>query len=652
MKLKTPKQKILLFLKLTLLVILLGVSAVFVFRNSILQTAISKAENKLLRDYNCELKIKEAKFNGLSNLEFDQITLVPKNADTLINIKNLQTSVNLMKLLVGDIQLGKLKINDGFIQLVKNKDGKNFDAFLKNKDEKQTDSKANYAKLAYRILSQTLNLIPTDMSVKGFEFRMDDMGNKVVFDFKQLALENKKLATIINVKADNFSQDWSISGFADPRDRKADLKFFNTKNDTILIPYLDKKFNLKTSFKTIHFNLENMDMSGGELHLDGYASIERLSVNHPKIATQDVVINTARFDYHLLFGERFVAIDSTSQIQLNSIKCIPYISYTNDKDKIYALKLHVPKMKAQDFITSLPEGLFSHFKGMEADGNFSYNLNFEFQKSKPNNIIFESKLKPEGLKITKYGKADLNKLNSQFTYQAIDNGVAQRPIVVGPSNPNFTPIEAISPYLQKCVLTSEDPSFFNHRGFINEAFKQSIVKNIKTKKFSRGASTISMQLVKNVFLTREKTLSRKLEEILLVYVLENNRISSKQRMLEVYFNVIEWGPNVYGIGEASHYYFEKNPIDLSLDECLFLATIIPKPKGFMGRIDQQHQLKSFAKQQNAFLTRIMLRRNLITPNDTVGQFPVTISGAATSRLRPKIEIEKVNDTISLEEFNF
>jgi membrane peptidoglycan carboxypeptidase len=79
----------------------------------------------------------------------------------------------------------------------------------------------------------------------------------------------------------------------------------------------------------------------------------------------------------------------------------------------------------------------------------------------------------------------------------------------------------------------------------------------KTKKFSRGASTISMQLIKNVFLTREKTVSRKLEEILLVYILENNRIVSKERMLEVYFNIIEWGPNVYGIGEASRFYFRK-----------------------------------------------------------------------------------------------
>jgi membrane peptidoglycan carboxypeptidase len=67
-----------------------------------------------------------------------------------------------------------------------------------------------------------------------------------------------------------------------------------------------------------------------------------------------------------------------------------------------------------------------------------------------------------------------------------------------------------------------------------------------------------MQLIKNVF-PPKKTVSRKLEEILLVY--ENNRIVSKERMLEVYFNIIEWGPNVYGIGEASRFYFQKNPLN-------------------------------------------------------------------------------------------
>jgi hypothetical protein len=548
--------------------------------------------------------------------------------------------------------LGKLEINKGYIQLVKTKNGSNFDAFLRSKKEKTDNSEVNYAKLLNRLSSTLLDLVPTDMRVKGFAFRIDDKGNKVVFDFNQLALADKKLNTLIEVSANGFSQQWAINGFADPRGRKADLEFFNPKSDTIRLPYLDQKFNLKAGFQSIHFNLDNLTMDSGELHIDGYSSIQNLRVNHPKIAVKDVVIKNARFDYRWIVGKRFMALDSLSTVQLNTIKCNPYVSYTNETDKIYALQLNIPKMKANDFITSLPTGLFSHFEGMEAQGNFSYTLNFEYNDHQPNDIIFDSKLKPEGLKITRYGEADLNKINSEFIYRAIDKGVAQRPIIVGKSNPNFTDLNQISPYLQKCVLTSEDPSFFSHRGFINSAFKQSIVKNIKTKKFARGASTISMQLVKNVFLTREKTLSRKLEEILLVYILENNRISSKERMLEVYFNVIEWGPNVYGIGEASRFYFNKMPQDLNVNQCLFLAGIIPKPKGFMSRLENTEKFKPYAQQQNDFLMRLMFKRNLITVNDTIGNFALDISGAAKMYLKQKPTNTIDNDSLSLNEFDF
>lgn len=649
---RTTRQKVFLGLKISGALLLLGLVLLFVFRGSLLNKVMERIDAKMQRDYQCRFQVAKAEFQGLSDLEFQHITLVPNQADTLVRIDNLKTSVNFWKLFTGDIQLGKLDINRGYIQLVKTKNGSNFEAFLRSKKEKQETTEVNYAKLLNRLTSNLLDLVPTDMQVKGFAVKLDDMGHKVVFDFNQLALTDKKLNTLIEVTSEGFSQQWAVTGFADPRDRKADLEFFNPKSDTIRLPYLGQKFQLKTGFQSIHFNLENLAMDSGELHLDGYSSIRGLVVNHPKIASKDVVIQNARFDYRWVVGSRFLALDSTSTLQLNNIKCKPYVAYTNEEDKIYTLKLAIPKIKAQDFINSLPTGLFRHFEGMEAHGNFSYALHFEYNNHKPKDLIFESKLQPEGLKITQYGEADLNKINSEFTYRAIEKGVPQRPIVVGPSNPNFTPLAEISPYLQKCVLTSEDPSFFNHRGFIGEAFKQSIAKNIKTKKFARGASTISMQLVKNVFLTREKTLSRKLEEILLVYILENNRISTKERMLEVYFNVIEWGPNVYGIGEAAQFYFQKRPADLNLNECLFLATIVPKPKGFMYRFDGEQQLKPFARQQNDFLTRLMLRRKLLSETDTIGNFPLRISGSAQQYLKQKTVATVVNDSLNTEEFDF
>jgi len=649
---KFPKQKI--YKALLILVLVLGVLflGLYFFRDSLLKQAIAKVTLKMNTEYDSKFSVKSASFEGLSGIKLTDVILVPNNADTLCHIQKIETSISLSNLFIGDVQVGTLKINNGYIQLVKKGKVRNFDAFLKrDKEDSDTNEKRKYGAFAYRIISKLLNLVPTDMKLENLNFKIDDNGKKASIAINKLVLDNKELETNLHVQSKNFDQRWNIKGFADPRNKKADIRFFNLDTGAIRVPYLDERYNFKASFDSIRLNVANIDKDGSELHIDGYTSITNLKINHPKIASKDVVIKNARFDYRFLLGDDFISIDSTSTMKLNKIKVKPYISYNTEKDTVYTLKVDIPKMKAQDFIVSLPDGLFTHFQGMEATGDFNYNLDFKFNKNKPNTLVFDSKLNKQDLRITKYGEADLNKLNGEFVYRAIIQNVLQRPVLVGNANPNYTPLDQISPYLQKCVLTTEDPSFFSHRGFINEAFKQSILKNIRTKKFSRGASTISMQLIKNVFLTREKTLSRKLEEILLVYILENNRVVSKQRMLEVYFNIIEWGPNVYGIGEASHFYFQKSPSALNVDECLFLATIIPKPRKFMYQFNDEGNLKDYAVKNQKFLRNLMFRRGLLIPEDTIGQFPVYISGNARSLIRIKTPDSTAvkNDSLSMEE---
>jgi hypothetical protein len=634
----------------------IGIVLFFSFRNQLLKEAIAKVTDKMERDYDAKLSIKSAEFDGFTGVKITDITLVPKNADTLFAIQKLSTSVRFMPLLGGDIQLGTLFVENGLVQLTKKGAQKNFSAFLK-KEKNFADTgvkqKRDYADLAYKLISKGLNLVPTDMEIKNLTFKLDDNGKKAKINLQKLRLADKQLETSIDVQTNTFQQKWRIAGFADPRNSKADIAFTNRDTGAIKVPYFDERFNLKSSFDSIRIKIDNISKSGGILNIDGTSSIANLSVNHPKIATKDVLFKNATFDYHFVLDENNIGIDSSSTAVLNKIKFHPYVNLDTETDTIYTLKMAIPTMKAQDFIESLPTGLFTHFEGMEAEGQFDYHLDFEFNKNNPKALIFDSKINKKDFKIVKYGEANLNKINGPFTYRAIENDLLQRPVFVGESNPNYTPLSEISPYLRKSVLTTEDPSFFSHRGFINEAFKQSIIKNIKTKKFSRGGSTISMQLVKNVFLTREKTLSRKLEEILLVYILENNRIVSKERMLEVYFNVIEWGPNIYGIGEASQFYFQKYPSQLSLNECLFLASIVPRPKGFMWHFDSTGNLRNQGVVQQKYLTNLMLRRGVLTAEDTIYKsFPLQVTGRARSFLRITETDSTVIDSLDLDEFDF
>jgi len=653
---RTLKRRAILAAKIALIVVAVLVIGYFGFRNMVLEKVIAKVKSKTQTEYNSTFSVKEASFTGVCGIDLVDVALVPNDADTIFRIQSIKTDIDLLQLLVGRVQIETLVIKNGFAQFVQNGNKKNIDAFLKKKGdtlqkEEKTDKK-DYARQTYRILSRALNLVPVDMSLEDLTFRINDNGKKASVSLTKLRLVDKQMETSIQVNTNTFTQRWRIKGLADPRNRKADLEFFNIDTGAIRVPYVDERYNLKSSFDSIRINLSNMDMDGDELHVDGYASITGLMINHPKIATKDVLIKKARFDYNLLFGPDFIRVDSTSTGILNTLKFHPFAEYNIAGDTIYKARVAIPEMKAQDFINSLPEGLFSNFEGMVAEGSFDYKLDFMYNKNKPNRLVFKADLNKRGLKIIKYGEANLGMLNTNFVYRAFDEGRFQRPVLVGSGNPNFTPISQISPTLRYAVLTSEDPSFFSHKGFISEAFKQSIIKNIKTKKFTRGASTISMQLVKNVFLTREKTLSRKLEEILLVYVLENNRISSKERMLEVYFNIIEWGPNVYGIGEAANFYFQKHPSDLSLKESLFLASIIPRPKKFMWQFNDEGQLRSAYQYHQERLTRLMFQRGILKPEDTLYQLKsLLISGPARSYIKVKTE-DVIQPDPEMDEFDF
>jgi len=634
---------------------LLAIVSFFAFRNILLNKAIEKVSLKFRSNYQTTFTIGNASFNGISSVEIQNIIIIPDGKDTIVNIATLQSSIRFWHALFLDFRVKELQLKNGYINLVKNNEGRNFDVFLKHKSkdstsvETKSSKQTNYAEVVYHLISKILAQVPNEVLVENFALKITDDEKKESFNLQKLSLHDEQLSTSVEVVTNTFSQHWLINGFASTKNKKADVAFYNADTGKVRIPYVDERFHLITGFDSVQFKLESIEMNGDELQIKGSASVTDFLINHAKISKRDVVIDHAEFNYNYLIGDNFISLDSSSTIKFNAISFHPFIKFQNRPDTVFQLSVRTEKTKAQEFINALPEGLFNHFKGMEAEGSFTYSLDFIFNENHPDELIFESNLKKEDLKILKYGEANLSKLNGEFIYTPIEKDRPQRPIFVGAANPFYTTSDQISPYLKNCILTSEDPSFFYHHGFIDEAFRQSIIKNIKTKKFSRGASTISMQLVKNVFLTREKTLSRKLEEILLVYVLENNHLSTKERMFEVYLNIIEWGPNVYGIGEASQFYFNKRPANLTLSESLFLATIIPRPKGFMWRFEKDGSIKEFAVKQFKFLSDIMVRRNLLIPEDTAGFLSkkLVISGIAKKMIIKSDTL--INDSIIFDE---
>ncbi len=138
------------------------------------------------------------------------------------------------------------------------------------------------------------------------------------------------------------------------------------------------------------------------------------------------------------------------------------------------------------------------------------------------------------------------------------------------------PIEAISPRLIRAVLLSEDVSFFLHHGIDWEEFRLSIRQNIEEKSFSRGGSTITMQLTRNLFLSPGKNPVRKIEEMIIATMLEKKL--SKRRILELYLNTAEFGPHIYGAEAGARYHFGVSARDLTVEQACAMAAILPSPR--------------------------------------------------------------------------
>jgi monofunctional biosynthetic peptidoglycan transglycosylase len=170
----------------------------------------------------------------------------------------------------------------------------------------------------------------------------------------------------------------------------------------------------------------------------------------------------------------------------------------------------------------------------------------------------------------------------------------------------WVPLSNISPYLIKAVLIAEDDKFWGHEGFDYEAIRKAIERDLKAKKLKFGGSTLSQQLARNLYLSPEKSLLRKMSEALITWRMEN--VLSKRRILELYLNVVEWGEGIYGIEAASRHYYGKPSSELTPFEATRLAAILPSPQRYNPLGDQ-----SYVMTRANDIYNIMIQRGIIAP---------------------------------------
>jgi hypothetical protein len=317
---------------------------------------------------------------------------------------------------------------------------------------------------------------------------------------------------------------------------------------------------------------------GRAMAVSGHARVGDLSIHQPKLGPEPVRGVGLTFD-----GDGSFALDG-SRIDLAKVNLLfgkiklDTHGVLERQDGYSRGRLHVavPLAACSDVLASTPSALVPLLRGLEGTGTLAFSGDLEFDTRRPGDTRiawdFANECRvtrvPENLSPEKFRRP------WSRTVLAADGS----PVTVdsGPGTDTWVPYAEISPFMQTAIVVCEDSRFFQHDGFDAKAIQESIKNNLRAGSFVRGGSTVSMQLAKNLYLGREKTLSRKLQEAVLTLLLE--QVLSKEQILELYLNVIEFAPGVYGIGPAASYYFRSLPRDLSLGQALYLGSILPNPK--------------------------------------------------------------------------
>jgi hypothetical protein len=620
------------FSKLQRVVVILAVLSsifvltIFLLRVAIANWALGKVKEKFRIDYQATLSFDNISVHGLSGISGKDFYIVQDNKDTLTKAEALSFELDLFHALTGDFRFKSFSIRDGYFHPVKTGKEDNYSFLLKRgTSDESSDTSKGYGFIINRILNASFKALPPKLKISEYNCAFTKDNNEFVFRIKKFHLYDKNYTSSIEIP--NTYQILISEGRINKRKRLISGNLY-AEVSAMEVPYLKDLYQMDFKFDTLRFNLSDNRFSNGELDLKGKFRFDALKIKHPKLDSNELALQKIDVNYFISLGKSSITFE-TDSAYLNDILLNGKATIDRKNQGIYALNLNMPELEAQKLFSSLPVDLFSSLEGIKVEGKLSYQLNFFLDRSMIDSLKFSSNFREKGFKVISYGKTDFSKMNKPFVHTAFEKGLAVKTFTVGIENADFTPINQISPYLKNAVLCSEDGSFYWHNGFREDAFIMALKDNILKGKFARGGSTISMQLVKNVFLSREKTIARKIEEALIVWLIENKKLTAKDRMYEVYLNIIEWGPGIYGIGNASKFYFNKRPSELTIEESIFLASIVPQPKAFKYYFDSNGKLKPFLNHYFRKIGTLLFRKEIITEEENNKIVPIVkLTGGA------------------------
>jgi hypothetical protein len=304
------------------------------------------------------------------------------------------------------------------------------------------------------------------------------------------------------------------------------------------------------------------------------------------------------------------------------------------------LEISLPQTPLQDIVDSTPASLLGPLKGTALEGTLTWDISLEAPFRRLSWTWWEETSRVDGFQIIHIDPAyDIRSLAGAFR-QRLGNGPGgqRRLVVVPPSgggvpNPQeapllgtsttggrldpgyrFVPYQDIAPALIGAVVTAEDGEYFRHNGVNWRALTFAAQRNLLEGEVVVGGSTIPMQLAKNLFLDGDRVIARKLQELAFVALANLSGAVSRERILEIYLNLIEFGPGVRGIAEATAHYFGRSPAELTVEQSVWLASIIRSPH-FLSRHARVGRVPPYWLERMEGIMELMVERGRLTDEE-------------------------------------
>lgn len=612
------KEKKTIFIAGIILVLL----SVLLLRGVVVRAVANSKIDKLEKRYGLVISYKKMSMSGLAGIEISDLSVTPEGADTLLRARKIVARLNPFRLLFLRPDLNYLELEESGLTFIKKESTSNFD-FLYSLGRDSTEKEQNtdtlherdYSALASSLFSLFLDLMPSQAKLSNVYLSYSNKEYKLKITLLESSVKDDKYTSLIVTDENGSMERLSAEGSLSDKERSVSAIFVPKDSSMFRVPFLNYRWSAKLMFDTLSLDIKANNLHKEVINFSGKAEASSVTLFHTGISPETVSIESGRIAYSINIGNNYAELDSASVIKVNQIEVSPWIKIEKKSDWIFSASLSKQIKDAQELFSSLPSGLFLGLDGIKTEGSLDYRFRLNLDMSNIDSLKLESCLKGSSFRIAQMGRANLRLMNEDFIHTVYEKGVAVRSFAVGRGNPSFTPIDNISPYLKMAVLQSEDGGFLHHNGFVPEGIRGAMVENIKKGRFARGGSSISMQLVKNVHLSRHKTLARKFEEMLMVWIIENNRLVPKERMFEVYLNIIEWGPGIYGIREASRFWFDKEPSQLNINESIFLASIVPSPRRGARNFNPDYTLKEEMKEYYNLLAERLWVKEVISEKE-------------------------------------